>query len=77
VEPSEEAGVNGEAGRIRDALWQVLWDLEAGDVDAEEASARINVLDSLTELWRLEEGRGERPYCHRDEDQRRARWWRP
>jgi hypothetical protein len=46
--------VNGEAGRIRDALWQVLWDLEAGDVDAEEASARINVLDSLTELWRLE-----------------------
>jgi hypothetical protein len=50
VEASEEAGVNGEAECIRDALWRLLEEVEGGAVDPDEAAGRLAILDTLIDF---------------------------
>jgi hypothetical protein len=70
-----------ELARVRTELWDLYDELRAQEVDAEEAGARCSVLDSLSELLRVElEGeRAARGPHERDEQKRTPKggpWWR-
>ncbi|MDP8952533.1 MAG: hypothetical protein M3N18_09885 [Actinomycetota bacterium] len=49
-----ESKTSGELWAIRRELWDLLQELRDGEVDPEAAEQRVSVLDSLTELVRLE-----------------------
>ncbi len=48
----------GELDDIRRALWELLLEIKADEIDAEAAEAATGVLDSLAGLVRLEQEEG-------------------
>ncbi len=49
-----ESKTSGELWAIRLALWDLLQELRDGEVDPETAEQMVSVLDSLSELVKLE-----------------------